>query len=166
MARDLTHTITYPKPMARAWSDLCDPAFHEAKLADAGARNAQVSVAVADDGTAEVVLERDNPVTGLPSAVTRIIGDSAHVIERISWSAPQDPDGHRVAQHVTEFVGAPLSMTGTLTLAPAGEVTTLTLATVVRASVPLVGGKLEQSAVDQTVHAMHAEEAFSGRWPG
>lgn len=166
MTRDLTHAITYPKPIERAWADLCDPAFHEAKLADAGAKNPRISVDVADDGSAEVVLERDNPLTGIPSAVRRIVGDSAHVVERISWSAPQEPDGRRVAEHVTEFAGTPLAMSGTLTLVPQGAVTSLTLSAQLRSSVPLVGGKLEQTAAEQTVRAMQAEEAFSGRWTG
>ena len=67
MAKHLTYTVIYPKPIARAWADLVNPAFQEGKLRYAGTRDAKVSITPTDDGGAHVVLDRKNPVTGVYS---------------------------------------------------------------------------------------------------
>lgn len=165
MPRTLRHVITYPKPIGRAWQDLTDPGFQEAKLIAAGARSPVVTISTQDDGTTLIVLERDNPVVGVPSAVRRIVGETAHVIERVTWSAP-GPDGHRTAELLIDFAGIPISVHGAMELDPAGGTTTLTVTAEYRASVPLVGGKLEETAASQTIRTLDAEAEFSAGWAG
>jgi hypothetical protein len=165
MAKTLNHTITYPKPVAAAWSDITNPAYQQGRLADCGATNIEVTIDKADDGSAKLVLERDNPAAGVPSAVKKVIGETAHVIERVNWSAP-GADGGREAELITEFIGAPLSMHGTLTLVPAADTTDLVLKATFKSSIPLVGGKFEDTGVKETVKTLDAEQAFSAGFTG
>lgn len=165
MAKTLTHTITYPKPIAAAWADITNPAYQQGRLSDGGATNIEISIDVADDGSAKLVLERDNPAAGVPSAVKKVIGETAHVIERVNWSAP-DADGSRTAELITDFVGAPLTMKGTLELQPAGDETNLVMTATFKASIPLVGGKFEDTAAKESVKTLDAEQAFSATFSG
>ncbi len=165
MSKQLTHTATYPKPIDQVWAILQDPAFQEAKLLDAGARNPKATVEPRDDGSVYIELERENPVVGVPGAVKKITGEWQHVIERMTYG-PAAEDGSRVAEHSTEFIGIPLSMSGTLTLTPGGDVTTQTIDCEFKSSVPLVGGKLESTALEETRSAMDAEAAFVGGFEG
>jgi hypothetical protein len=165
MAKKLTYSLTYPKPIEAAFADLQNPAFQEGKLLNVGAKDPKVTISSNEDGSVTIVLERHNPVTGVPSAVKKLTGDWQHVIEKMTWGAAQ-ADGSRVAPHVTEFVGLPLAMQGTLTLTPNGDVTLLTLDAEFKSGVPLVGGKLESTAIDETKTSMDAEGEFSGRFTG
>ncbi len=165
MAKSITYTVTYPKPIAQAWADLLNPAFQAGKLLHAGAKDPKVTITPTDDGGAYMELERQNPVTGVPSAVKKITGEWQHVVERLTWS-PAQADGTRTAHIDVDFVGIPLAMKGGLTLAPQGEVTALTLACEFKSSIPLVGGKLESTAVDETKASMDSEAEFSGQFQG
>lgn len=165
MSKKLTYTLTYPKPIEAAFADIQNSAFQEGKLLNVGAKDPKVTITAGDDGSVEILLERHNPVTGVPSAVKKLTGDWQHVIERMTWG-PERQDGSRVAPHTTEFVGLPLAMHGTLTLTPNGEVTLLTLDAEFKSGVPLVGGKLESTAIDETRSSMDAEGEFSGRFTG
>lgn len=166
MSRSLTHAIAYPGPVEHAWSMISDPAYQRAKLLDAGAADPEVTIEVEPDGATRIVLERDNPVQGIPAAVRRLVGETAHVVEEVSWSAPA-PDGSRTAGHDTHFIGAPVTMGGTMTLAPSPDGgATLTLTVQLHSAVPLLGGKVEQAAADQTVAALDREAAFAAAWEG
>jgi hypothetical protein len=163
MAKKLNYSLTYPMPIEKAWETITNPAFQEGKLIDASGSDIKVTVSANDDGTTTIVLDRKNPVTGVPNAVKKIIGEQAHVIETMVWSVA-GADGSRTATHQTEFVGNPLAMTGTLALSPNGAQTVLALDAEFRASVPLVGGKLEGTALTETKAAMDSEAAFSARF--
>ena len=165
MAKHLTYTVIYPKPIARAWADLINPAFQEGKLRYAGTRDAKVSITPTDDGGAHVVLDRKNPVAGVPSAVKKLTGEWQHVVEKLTWSADQG-DGTRTAPIDVHFAGIPLTMAGHLTLAPRGEVTALTLDCEFHSGIPLVGGKLESTAAEQSAQSMDSEAEFSGQFDG
>jgi uncharacterized protein YndB with AHSA1/START domain len=163
MAKSVTHTITYPKPVEEAWAAITNPDFQQGKLDDGGATNIQVSIDVAPNGSAELVLERDNPAAGVPSVVKKVVGETAHVIERVSWSAP-DATGARTAELVTDFVGVPISMSGSLDLRPKGDVTDLVMNATFKAAIPLVGGKFEETALNESVKTLDAEQAFANRF--
>ena len=165
MATHLTYRLTYPKPIAQAWADLQNPAFQEGKMRHAGTRNPTVTITAQEPDSVYIELERDNPVAGVPSAVKKLTGEWQHVVERMTWG-PDQGDGTRVAQHETEFVGLPLHMRGTLTLTPNGEVTTLVLDSDFKSSVPLIGGKLESTAANETKASMDSEAQFSGMFSG
>ncbi|MGB8019899.1 MAG: DUF2505 domain-containing protein [Candidatus Nanopelagicales bacterium] len=166
MARTLTHSITYPMPIGRAWAQIADVRYQEGKLLAAGAANPVVTIRSQSDGATQIVLERDNPVVGVPAAVRKIVGDTAHVIETVNWSAPRPEDGRRTADLVTEFVGTPISMEGTFELLASGQATSLTLNAEYRSHVPLVGGKLEETAMAETVKALESEQEYSAGYGG
>lgn len=166
MTRKLTHSITYAKPIGRAWSQIADARYQEGKLLAAGAANPVVTIRSQPDGSTQIVLERDNPVVGVPAAVRRIVGDTSHVIETVNWSAPQPEDGRRTAELVTEFVGTPITMKGAFELLPSGSETRLTLNAEYRSPVPLVGGKLEETAIAETVKALDSEQEYSAGYDG
>lgn len=165
MAKHLTHTITYPKPIAEAWADLHNPAFQQGKLEFAGAKDVRITISDNDDGSMRVVLDRLNPVTGVPGAVKKLTGEWQHVIETVDWG-PDEGDGTRTAALDVDFAGIPLAMAGSLRLAPNGAVTSLTIDADFKSSVPLIGGKLESTAAEQSAMSMNSEAKFSGQFTG
>lgn len=165
MSKKLQHTITYPKPVDRAWSDITNPAYQEGRLTADGATSITVTIEPAGDGSAEVILERDNPVVGVPSAVKKVVGEKARVREHVSWGPPA-ADGARVAKLKTDFLNAPLAMSGSLTLTPRGEVTDLRIDAEFKSSIPVVGGKFEDTALKETIKTMDSEARFSAGFTG
>ncbi|MGL5864588.1 MAG: DUF2505 domain-containing protein [Dermatophilaceae bacterium] len=122
---------------------LIDRSFHDAKCAatsEGGSYTTDITPRVTGH---RVRTERDLPATGLPDVARSFVGDRLTVVEVLEWIP--DGGGHRAALtlHVS---GAPLTLTGTLTLGPSGAGSTECLDAELRATVPFIGAKIERSA--------------------
>jgi hypothetical protein len=60
--------------------------------------------------------------------------------------------------------GAPVSLTGTAVLAPAGSGSRLQFTATVEVRIPLVGGKVENFIGSQLVELLIAEQRFTTAW--
>jgi Protein of unknown function (DUF2505) len=96
-------------------------------------------------------------VTGVPSFAKKFVGDSTRAITTQVWQ------GHEAGVQV-EAPGKPTSIAGTATLAENGAGSTLTYDLDVKASVPLVGGKLEKLVVELTTAGFDKEQAVGAAW--
>ena len=124
-----------------------------------------MTITAGDDGSVEILLERHNPVTGVPSAVKKLTGDWQHVIERMTWG-PERQDGSRVAPHTTEFVGLPAGDARNPDPDPERRGHPAHPRRRVKSGVPLVGGKLESTAIDETRSSMDAGGEAAVRYTG
>ncbi len=160
----LSAEITYPEagPDA-AFAMLTDKAFQERKCAATGALSCEVTIETAADGSVVVLTDRTLPTDPIPEFVRRFVGETVRVTERTVWQPPA-ADGARAGTLEMEVIGSPVRMTGALRLAAAGAGTAENLDADLKASVPLIGGKVEKAAAPAVQKAISVEERTGRAW--
>jgi hypothetical protein len=158
VATSFSASITFPTDAASAYALLTDPAYVEDVARGTGGHDPEISVHPTDDGGATVASTRDLPAQ-VPSYAKPLVGDTLTIAETRVFG-PQAEDGSRDGTLEVGFPGAPLHITGTLRLAPDGDGSTIEVHAQVRASVPLVGGKVERFAAEQMGRAMAKEQTI------
>lgn len=134
---------------------LANEEFILAKCAATGSLSATASVTPGQDGSMTLVSTRVLPAD-LPGPARSLVGDTITVTETQIWTPP-GPDGSRSAQVKVEFSG-PMKFEGGLQMIPAADATNISTTGKFTASVPLIGGKIEKVAAEQTARYLNAEE--------
>ena len=155
-AMRLRHELAYDAPPPDVHAMLSDPLFWD-KVAEATGALSSTATVHADGATTRIVVDHEQTVTGVPSFAKRFVGDSTRAITTQVWRG-QD------AVVEVETPGKPTRIAGTATLAANGAGSTLTYDLDVKASVPLVGGKLEKLVVDLTTEGFDKEQAVGAAW--
>ena len=101
--------------------------------------------------------DEEQRTAGVPSFAKKFVGDSTRAITTQVWRGPE-------ASFQVDTPGKPTSISGTATLAEHGTGSTLTYDLDVKASVPLVGGKLEKLVVELTTAGFEKEQAVGAAW--
>jgi hypothetical protein len=158
----ITERIDYAAAPAAVFAMLTDPAFQEAKCIEAGSQRHESTVTPAGDG-ARVVTQRDLPADNLPDFAKSIVGDTLSVTETYDWAAPT-ADGARDGTLLVEVAGAPVALRAKVRLVPGGASTAMTIDGDLKASIPLLGGKVEKAAAPAVVDAIHGEGRTGARW--
>ena len=155
-AMRLRHELAYDAPPGEVRAMLTDPLFWD-QVADAtGALSSTATVGL--EGTAtRVVVDQEQKVVGVPSFARTFVGDSTRAITTQVWQGDE-------ASYVVETPGKPTSMSGTASIAENGTGSTLTYDLEVKASVPLVGGRLEKLVVDLTTEGFDKEQVVGAAW--
>lgn len=155
-AMRLRHELAYDAPPDQVRAMLTDALFWD-RVADAtGAISSRATVE--DEGTTtRVVIDQEQRVVGVPSFAKKFVGDSTRAITTQVWQGD-------TASYVVETPGKPTSMSGTAAIAPNGTGSTLTYDLDVKASVPLVGGKLEKLVVELTTEGFEKEQTVGAAW--
>lgn len=160
----LTAEIRYPdSDPAAVFTMLTDRAFQERKCAAAGSLAYEVDVATFEDGGARISTERTLPSDSVPEFVRRFVGGTVRVSEHDDWQ-PEGPDGVRSGEVVVEILGAPVRLTGTLWLGRDGADVVHRVEGDLRASVPLIGSKIEKAAEPAIKGAIRVEERTGRAW--
>jgi hypothetical protein len=152
----LRHELTYRAPLGDVFAMLIDTAYWDRVAVATGALSSTATVETVA-GEFRVVIDQDQPVAGVPSFAKKFVGDSARAIKRQTWT------GH-TSTFVVETPGKPTTMAGTAVLEERGETTVLSYDLEVRASVPLIGGKLEKLVVGLTTDGFEKEQAVGADW--
>ena len=145
----------------RAFSD---QTYWLERLADSGADQATLdSMTLADDGSIDVVttqvLRRDR----LPAMVTQFHPGDLALVREEAWSPISD--GKATATVSGAIPGAPVTLSGTVVLAPAdNDGSRLEFTATVEVRIPLVGGKVENFIGRQLVELLIAEQRFTTAW--
>ena len=147
------HVNSYDASVADVYAMLMDPAFRDRQCAANDVISNTVSI---DDGV--VVVDMIQRTKGVPSFAKRFTGETTHAIVRERWT-----DGTRSSFEV-ETPGAPTAIKGTAILAEADGRTTLTYDFDVKASVPLIGGKIEKLAGELTAEGFKIDEGVGREW--
>ena len=150
MTTSLTHSWTYPAPLAQVRSMLLDPAFR-AQVCQAQ-RAVTSSIDISGD---RVKVEYSQATDSVPAFARKMVGDTLTVVQREQW----DPTSATVEITVP---GKPGGATGTFALIEFDGSTTQRVILDVTAKVPLVGGKLEAMIRDLLLKAL-AKEAQAGQ---
>lgn len=155
-AMRLHHELAYDAPPDVVRAMLTDPLFWD-RVADAtGALSSTATVDV-EATTTRVVVDQEQRVVGVPSFAKKFVGDSTRAITTQVWQGD-------AASYVVETPGKPTSLSGTATIAENGTGSTLTYDIEVRASVPLIGGKLERLVVGLTTEGFEKEQTVGAAW--
>lgn len=159
---EITETIEYAASPEAVYAMLTDPEFQKQKCVDLDNQHYDSAVTPAGDG-ARVVTHREDSTDGMPGAVRSFVGDALKITETYEW-AGAGPDGSRTADLLVEVAGAPVAMRARVQLVPEGQGSRLRLAGDLKASIPLVGRKVEKSAAPAIVHALRSEAQTGRRW--
>ncbi len=152
----LTRSLSYDAPTADVVAMMQDPAFWDRVAQATGALSSSTAVATKGDRV-EVVTDQQQAVVGVPAFAKKFVGESTRAIVTTSWHAERG--SYRV-----ETPGKPTSIAGSVAVTSTGNGASVTYDLEVKASVPLIGGKLEKLVCDLTGDGFEKEHAVGVAW--
>jgi hypothetical protein len=158
----VTAQIRYAADPATTFAMLLDPQFQEEVCRATGAVSQEVSVDPTPHG-ATIRTVRELPTADFPDFVRTFVGDTVHVVRVDTWG-PAAVDGSRDGTIVVEIKGAPVRLDGTITMRPDGGGVVESVEGNLKASVPLLGGKVEKAVEPSIRSAVATEEKVGVRW--
>ena len=112
------------------------------------------------DGSVTVRTRRTVPMD-VPGFAKKVLSPTNRVEQEDVWAAP-GPDGACSGRWRVEARGVPVTVGGTITVAPAGDDRcTVTVRADVVCGIPLVGGRIAGFVADDVLRTVHGEEAFT-----
>ncbi|GAA1485814.1 DUF2505 domain-containing protein [Brachybacterium fresconis] len=154
----LRETLTLPLSARTAATMYADQEYTAIRRETLKATSASSQVDGDPVGSFTVRTELVMPTDKVPDIARRFVGSSVTIRETQTWSAPE-PDGSRRGTMDLEVVGTPAGLTGTVRLAPTGEMTSsVDIDGDLVAKVPLLGPRLEKAAVPYVSTVLRAEE--------
>ena len=121
------------------------------------------SHAVSYDCTVEGLTTRCRRELPAPDQATKFTGPTLTVVEEVAWGEA-DANGGRTGQVTLTVPGQPMTMNGTVTLAPAGSGSAVELAADLKVNIPLLGKKLEQAAAPAVLEGLKVQESVGKDW--
>jgi len=155
--------IRYPATPAQVSEMLADSEFVERKCAEMGATEHTVLVEGDAAGAFTVTSSRTMPTNDFPDVARKFVGSSVQIRQTDAWQEAGS-DGGREGTITVEIVGAPLRMTGGQWLRPNGDGCLQVVDGDLKASIPLVGGKLEKAAEPAIRMAIRKEDEVGHAW--
>lgn len=148
--------IFYPVSPEHVFDMLVDRSFQERVCEATGALRYEVQIEQ-DAGAATITTRRQLPTDEVPDYARSFIGRTLEVVRVDRWEAPA-ADGSRDGTVRLEITGAPIRLTGSLALRPDDAGTAEIIAGDLKASIPLLGGKMEKAAEPALMSAIRKEE--------
>lgn len=158
---DLNTTLRFPADPGTVFEMLVDPDYVGRKAAAANAIRHEVSVQ-RDGDSAKIWLLRVMP-PDVPDFVRRFVGDTIDLEQTDVWG-PAASDGSRDGTISIDMREAPVRLRGTMILVPDGRATRTEVSGTIKASIPLIGGKVESAVHDALILAASREEEVGRQW--
>ena len=147
----------YRHPVSKVWAAFSDPDFYQAKFEGIGHRRVEVVSSERDEDGFAIEVSREVPLD-VPAFLRGLLGEWNTLLQSERWTeSGKDVYANELQ---IEARGVPALMTGTMKLAPKGKGCVNEVAITIRASVPLIGGKLEQFVSRDTAATLEAEYEF------
>jgi hypothetical protein len=159
----LSAEIRYDVDPEQVFSMISDPDFQEAKCVATGSLEHEVDVSEDDDGVVAVYSRRTMPTDQLPDFARSFVGRTVMLRETQRWQ-PSATDGTRTGSVLVEIEGVPVRFTGSMVLTPDGEGCHQPIEGDLKASVPLVGGRIEKAAAPAVLAAIRVEQRTGTAW--
>lgn len=147
----------YRHPVSKVWAAFSDPEFYQAKFEGIGHRNVEVVSTESDAAGFSIEVSREVPLD-VPGFLRGLLGEWNLLLQNERWT--EAGKGVYTNELEIEARGVPAAMTGTMRLSASGKGCVNEVAITIRASVPLIGGKLEQFVSKDTEATLAAEYAF------
>ncbi len=141
----------------QVYAMLSDPAFRDAVCEYQRYPRREVTITPTPSGM-DVVVDQHRPATEVPSFARKLVGDELNIVQTESWSSPTGASLH------VAIPGKPGDMRGTVTLRAVDGGTTEVVEVEVKASIPLIGGKIEGLIADMLGRALRAENRVGRDW--
>ena len=158
----ITETFEYAAAPEQVFAMLADPAFQAAKCEATHPISHTASVTPKGDQT-EIVTRRVLPTDDFPDFAKSMIGAKIAVTETVIWSRAS-VDGSRTGTISLSIGDAPISMNGTMKLAPSAVGTRIEIDGDLKAKIPLIGGKIEKAAAPSIIKAIDKEQQTGTAW--
>ena len=161
MATPITNNDPYPATPEQLIAMLGDPNYAAAKYVALEDRKTEVKVQelTADGLRLEIHREVD---ANLPSVAKKVLGDTNFLIQRETWTKTES--GYH-CEAVLDSPGKPVQRGGTMDIISTGDGTSKWLIDwEVKASVPLVGKKIEAIVADEAKGNFVKELNFNLQW--
>ena len=156
----IREVLQYPSPPAAAFALISTGAFQLELIAHLGGRHGEiVEEETGPDGSVTLVTRQQTPVE-LPGFARKLIPANTTVTQTYRWGAAE-PDGARLGTWAAEIKGAPVTLGGPTELRPDGAASSHLFAGQVKASVPVVGGRLESFALDNLARDLARTAKFT-----
>lgn len=152
----LRHELSYEASVGDVLTMLTDTAYWDLVAVATEAISSSATVEKAGEETI-VVIDQQQQVTGVPSFAKKFVGDSTRAIKRQRWNG-------QASTFEVQTPGKPTQLVGTATLTEQGARTVLTYDLDIKASVPLVGGKLEKLVAELTTAGFDQEHVVGVAW--
>ena len=159
----LSAEIHYDADPATVFAMLTDGDFQERKCAATGALDHEVEIEEYDDGSAAIRTSRTMPTDQVPDFVRTFVGQTLTVVQVDDWQ-PAAADGSRDGTVVVEIKGAPVRLAAAMTLRPDGAGSRETIDGDLKASVPLLGGRIEKAVEPALKAAIRVEQREGTAW--
>jgi hypothetical protein len=161
MAAAFEYTQHFSSSPMETFSMLMDSSYINAKCAATGSQH--TTAQVDGDITGPVVIRSVRVLPAeVPAVAKSFVGETIEVTEVQEWSAPAS-DGSRTGTVDVTFSG-PLAFRGTIELFATNDGCAIRTVGKMKATVPFVGGQIEEVAVKQTERYLRAEEAIAADW--
>ena len=151
--------LSYDQPVDRVFALVSTGAFQLEVIAHIGGRDAELVEETATEGGVRLVTRQRTGVE-LPGFARKLIPANTTVTQTYEWE-PAGTDGARYGTWTADIKGAPVSMSGPTELRPAGTGCVHVFDGQVKASVPVVGGKLESFALDNLRRELNRTRDFT-----
>jgi Protein of unknown function (DUF2505) len=158
---DLRADLAFPASPDEVVAMLRDPDYVRLRAARTG--GSDITVDVRDEGDAVVITsERTLPTDRFPAIARKLVGEGLRIRQVDRWRPAGD--GSWVGASEVRAVAAPARVSGRMAMTANGAGSRETVEATVTASVPFVGGKLEQLMTDQVLKALKTEERVAAQW--
>ena len=163
MAKTLTHAAEFPYSAEEVFQTGIRKDYIEAKAPALGHEDAEL-LELADGPDGGKARARYSVETDLPSWAKKMLPARNTITESHSWPG-RGSDGGRSYAFTANVANVPVEIRGSVRIVPTGPTSCRTEARVeVKASLPLVGGKLEDLVAGDLQRTMEAEADFMRRW--
>jgi Protein of unknown function (DUF2505) len=158
----ISSTVEYAATPDAVFAMLANEDFQSRKCVATGARSHSVSISAHGNRTV-IVSSRDLPTDDFPDFVKSMVGPTLAITETQDWG-PAGTDGARQGKLNVDIAGAPISLAGTLSLAPGGQGTVETVEGELKARMPMIGGMIENAAAPAIRSAIRVESETGQAW--
>lgn len=158
--KDIHEELTYSRPPSEVFELIATGSFQLELITHLGGQEAEVVEETrSGDGSVRLVTRQQSAVE-LPGFARKLIPANTTVTQVYEWEPPA-ADGSRRGRWSAEAKGAPVTIGGTTELRPEGAGTCHLFLGEVKASVPVVGGRIETLALDNLRRDLALTEKFT-----
>lgn len=157
----LSQRDKYDVEPAAVFAMFCDEKFLLGKYEALGYPEYEVLEVEATERGARIKTRRHAPAN-VPGFAKRLFGETTEMVQTDVWGPEQD--GKREGTWTIDVPGKPVKAGGTIRLEPSGAGSVVSIDGELKASVPLIGGKIESWAGGEAKEALVKEYEFGVSW--
>ncbi|HKN96644.1 MAG TPA: DUF2505 domain-containing protein [Pseudonocardiaceae bacterium] len=163
MARRIDHRSRSRWDAHTVYTALVDEAYLKHRLAAIGGQHAELVARTADADSASLKLRHGVAADALPQAVRVLLGGDLRIDRAETWR--RDPAGGFTGTVAVTIPSMPGQLGGTQRLRDVGDQgSELLVDGSVAIPIPFVGGRIEETVVDQIAKLLDAEHQFTEEW--